>query len=215
MKSIYKTLLLTLVPVFAWSQTPKVLQIGIDGCRPDALADANTPNIDQIISNGIYSPDAWNDDITLSGPSWSAILTGVTSSKHGVTNNSFNGSNYDEYPALFLRAEQYDPSLNTASISHWNPINTQIVGNTADFTLNVSTDQEVEDEAIAYLGSVDVDWLFLHFDDVDIAGHSSGFSSAVPNYIQQIEEVDAHIGQIMAALTARSNYANEDWLIIL
>ncbi|MEM8584653.1 MAG: LamG-like jellyroll fold domain-containing protein, partial [Bacteroidota bacterium] len=47
------------------------------------------------------------------------------------------------------------------------------------------------------------------------AGHSSGFSSAVPNYIQQIEEVDAHIGQIMAALTARSNYANEDWLIIL
>ncbi|MEL6393358.1 MAG: alkaline phosphatase family protein, partial [Bacteroidota bacterium] len=214
MKSIH-TLLLALISVFLWAQTPKVLQIGIDGCRPDALASANTPNIDQIILNGIYSPDAWNDDITISGPSWSAILTGVTSPKHGVTDNSFNGSNYEEYPALFLRAEQYVPSLNTASIVHWNPINTQIVGNSADFTLNVSTDQQVEDEAVNYLATTDVDWLFLHFDDVDIAGHTVGFSPTVSQYIQQIEEVDAHIGQIMAALTSRPNYANEDWLIIM
>ena len=33
--------------------TPKVLLIGIDGCRPDALKSAKTPNIDVIAQAGI------------------------------------------------------------------------------------------------------------------------------------------------------------------
>ena len=45
--------------------TKKVLLIGIDGCRPDALELANTPTLDNLIANGIYSPDALNDDITI------------------------------------------------------------------------------------------------------------------------------------------------------
>ncbi|HIE84911.1 MAG TPA: hypothetical protein EYQ00_14205, partial [Dehalococcoidia bacterium] len=50
----------------------KVLIIGIDGCRADALELAQTPNIDGLIANGIYSPNALNEDITISGPGWSA-----------------------------------------------------------------------------------------------------------------------------------------------
>ena len=38
-----------------YSQERKVLMIGIDGCRPDALNLANTPNIDSLIDNGAYS----------------------------------------------------------------------------------------------------------------------------------------------------------------
>ena len=56
-----------LLSPFIYSQN-KVLIIGIDGCRPDALQQANTPNIDQFLSNSIYSWDALNDGITISGP---------------------------------------------------------------------------------------------------------------------------------------------------
>ena len=39
-------------------QNKKLLFIGIDGCRPDALTQAQTPNIDGLIKNGIYINDA-------------------------------------------------------------------------------------------------------------------------------------------------------------
>ena len=100
------------------SQTPssRVLVIGIDGVRSDALTAANTPNIDALMSAGVYSPDAQNDDITISGPGWSDILCGVRSDKHLVVDNSFSGSNYVDYPSLFQRIENTYSIVNTVSI---------------------------------------------------------------------------------------------------
>ncbi len=57
-----------LLPILAFAQeTKKVLIIGIDGCRMDALQIAATPNIDGLIEEAIYSPDVLNDDIAISG----------------------------------------------------------------------------------------------------------------------------------------------------
>lgn len=124
-------------------QIKKVLIIGIDGCRPDALMAANTPNIDLLLNNAIYSLHALNDDITISGPGWSAMLAGVWSNKHGITNNTFSGSNLAQYPHFFKRVETIFPSLNTVSISQWGPINNSIVLNNADYIVNVANEISV------------------------------------------------------------------------
>jgi len=209
-------LLLLCVPLFIHAQTTKkVLIIGIDGCRADALELANTPTIDNLIANGIYSPDALNDDITISGPGWSAILCGVWSDKHLSVDNSFVGTDYTNYPPLFKRIEDFNSDLNTVSICNWDPINDYIVQNHADFKLNVSSDLEVSNEAINYLSSNDPDCMFLHFDDVDHAGHANGFSPNVSQYITAIEGVDDCISPIMQAISQRPNYNNEDWLILI
>lgn len=212
-------LYLLLLLVFFFSclsgQIPKVLVIGIDGCRSDVLEIANTPNIDNLIANGYYSPDGLNNDITISGPGWSAIICGVRSNKHGVTDNSFSGSNYGQYPDFLKRIKLYNPALFTASIVHWNPINDQIIDNIADFKRSVATDQAVEDEAVQLVSNQNPDAIFLHFDDPDGAGHAGGFAANNANYITQIEEVDSHVGAIMDAIADRPNYDNEDWLILL
>ncbi|MBK8659915.1 MAG: alkaline phosphatase family protein [Bacteroidetes bacterium] len=65
------------------TQDRKVLIIGIDGTRSDALQQANVPNLDALIANGLYTYDAWHCGITVSGPSWSTIMTGVWWNKHG------------------------------------------------------------------------------------------------------------------------------------
>ena len=57
--------------------------------------------------------------------------------------------------------------------------------------------------------------MFLHFDDVDHAGHSDGFSPNVSQYITAIEGVDALLAPIIQAISLRPNYANEDWLILI
>jgi len=208
--------LLVAFPLFINAQTnKKVLLIGIDGCRTDALELASTPTIDNLIANGIYSPDAINDDITISGPGWSAILCGVWSNKHLSVDNSFVSTDYINYPPLFKHIEDFDSNLHTVSICNWNPINDYIIQNYADYKLNVSSDANVSLEASNYLTVNNPDMMFLHFDDVDHAGHSYGFSPNVNQYITAIEGVDAFITPIIQSITQRPNYSNEDWLILV
>ena len=209
-------LIIFLFPFFTNAQdAKKVLIIGMDGCRSDALEVANTPNIDNLIANGLFSPDAWNDDITISGPGWSAILCGVWSDKHLVTNNDFAGNDYESFPHLFKYVNDHDMAWHTVSICHWGPINDEIVQDYSDFKLNVSSDLEVATQAMDYITVNDPDIVFLHFDEIDGVGHGSGFNPTNPEYLQSIESVDTHIGTVMNAVTSRPNYSEEDWLVIV
>ena len=191
-------------PLF--SQDARVLIIGLDGLRSDCLEAAETPALDGLIENGVFSPDALNNDITYSGPGWSAMVCGAWSDAHGVTNNDFTGSNYATYPSFLDRLETINPELNTYSICHWSPINDYIQGDVVDESINTTSDQAVADAAGAILGGGNPHAMFLHFDDVDLAGHSYGFSPNVPAYIDAIETVDAHVAEVLSALTSRPNY---------
>ncbi|MDO5977450.1 alkaline phosphatase family protein [Flavivirga spongiicola] len=196
--------------------TKKVLIIGIDGCRPDAITAANTPNLDALIANGTYSLDARNIKTTFSGPGWSSMLTGVWEDKHGVTDNSFNGSNFSNYPHFFKYIEESNPVYRTVSVSQWHPINDKIVLAHADATSNAQdSSEDVKNKAVTELGVEDLTTLFVHFDDVDHAGHGSGFSPTNPNYLTAIETVDHAIGSVITALKGRANYSKENWLILV
>jgi len=109
---------------FLLSQEKKVLFIGIDGCRPDALIQAETPIMDQLSNNGVFINDALcstNGQPTVSGPGWSTMITGVWYDKHGVSDNSFNGANYDEYPPFNDLLEESGQEYHTASFIMWAP----------------------------------------------------------------------------------------------
>lgn len=215
MRYLLLTLFL-LASLFGHTQAvKKVLVIGIDGCKADALEAALTPNLDALIANGIYSPHGLNTDVTYSGPGWSAIHTGVWSDKHLVTNNSFTIDDYANFPSFLKRIEDNDPSAYTASICHWSPINTYIVQNNADYVLNVSTDISVTEQAQIQLQNENLTALFLHYDEIDGAGHSYGFNSTVQPYIAAIEMVDLLLGPVLEALENRPTYDQEDWLILV
>lgn len=194
---------------------PKLLIIGIDGCRPDGITAAITPNLDALMANGTYSLDARNTGITVSGPSWSSMLTGVWEDKHGVVDNSFSGSNYTEYPHFFKRIAEFNTNYKTVSVSQWHPINDQM-GQPLYKTVN--TEDSTEDtmhKAIDELKEEELTALFVHFDDVDHAGHGSGFGPENPTYLQAIETVDKAIGEVVRAMKSRSNFVNEDWVILV
>ncbi|MFB9325718.1 alkaline phosphatase family protein [Paenibacillus aurantiacus] len=193
----------------------KVIVIGIDGARPDALQAANTPAIDALVANGAYTWSAnANSNYTWSATGWSTLHSGVWFAKHGVTDNSWTNANFTQYPSLMKRAEQYQSALSTASIVHWSPINTSLVDG-VDLEKNVATDAAVVTETVNLLQNGNPDFLFLQFDDVDHAGHSYGFSTTVPQYISAFQTVDGQIGTIVSAIKNRPTYAQEDWLILL
>lgn len=191
-----------------------VLILGIDGCRPDALAVADAPHLAALIRDGAFTARAQTGEQTVSGPGWSSMLTGVWPTKHGVTNNFFFGSHYEQFPHLFQRVKDFDADWYTASVVHWAPIHHKIVA-AADHSTAPGNDDQVADEACRLLREQDPRVLFLHFDDVDAAGHGSGFHPSVPEYVTAIEAVDRRIGRVLAALRDRESYADEAWLTLV
>jgi predicted AlkP superfamily pyrophosphatase or phosphodiesterase len=208
----------------------KVLVIGTDGTRLDALERAKTPELDRLAQNGtlfrgtkILDPQRKTKPDTVSGPGWSNILTGVWPDKHGVMDNEFKGSKYDAFPHFFARIKQHNPKANTASFSAWDPIAQKIVSS-ADVSRDTmpgdkgdwdEADEESTELCIEYLKTADPTAVMLYLGVVDETGHAHGFHPLVPKYISAIERTDARIGRVVAALQQRPHYRDEDWLILV
>jgi hypothetical protein len=197
------------------AQERKVLFIGVDGVRSDALQQANTPTWDSLCASGLYTYTSWHVGITVSGPSWSSMLTGVWSDKHGVTNNNYTGSNFNDYPYFTTLAKQYRTDLKTAQVTSWDPMSSAVYNDGWDSKIVVPSDDACEAAGIAQLADADLDVLFIHIDDCDAQGHGNGFSPTVASYMNQIEYVDGQLRSILTALKARPNYANEEWMVIM
>lgn len=213
-----KSLLVALAAVFALqtsAQEKKVLFIGVDGVRSDALQQANTPTWDSLCASGLYTYTSWHVGITVSGPSWSSMLTGVWQGKHGVTNNNYTGSNFNDFPYFVTRAKQYRPDLKAVQVTSWDPMSSAVYNDGWDTKIVVPSDDACEAAGIAQLADPDIDILFIHIDDCDAQGHGNGFSPTVSSYMNQIEYVDGQLGRILNALKNRANYANEDWLVVM
>jgi predicted AlkP superfamily pyrophosphatase or phosphodiesterase len=192
----------------------KVLIIGIDGCRPDALLAAKAPHLHDLIKNGAFSDQAKTGDMTASGSGWGSLLSGVWREKHGVRGNDFKLSNFQEFPDCLTRIKKARPNAFVASIVHWDPIQKQIIKK-SDVNAAYKTDAEVTKAACQLLTDKNPDLLFVHLDDVDGAGHRFGFDPKLPTYLKAIEKVDTQVGDILKAMQKRATYEKEDWLILV
>lgn len=195
----------------------RVLVLGIDGCRSDALQQANTPNLDQLIANGRYS---WFVDrgnhYTWSGAGWSSLLTGVWPDKHGVTDNLYGGKNYGQYPHFMCRLKKNSDCFKLASIVHYAALNDEIASPcNVDVLLDYSEDELVTQAAVNHINDCEFDVVFVNFDDVDHAGHTRGFHPSIPQYMAAIEGVDAYVGRIMEVIYNRESSSNENWLVVV
>lgn len=193
----------------------KVLFIGIDGVRSDALQLANTPNMDSLMAEGTFTYDSWNIKTTVSGPSWSAMLTGVWEDKHGVTNNSYTNPHWNDYPYFVTRAKEYRPDIKAVQITSWDPMSSQVYNDGWDQKVVLGEDDDCVAAAVSLLqNDPDLDVLFIHIDDVDASGHANGFNPQYATYINAIEYVDVQVGQLIAALKSRPQYNNENWIVL-
>lgn len=206
----------------------KLLVIGIDGCRFDALRAAKTPNLDRLIDEGVavepirIFPARYREADTISGPGWSSILCGVWSDKHGVMDNRFTSPNYDKFPHFFVLLKRAQPDAVTATFSDWDMIDKHIT-RAADVRRHFPTDvigytaadSLIAKEASKSLREGDATATFVYFGQVDESGHAHGFHPSVPKYTAAIERVDGHIGDLLEAIAERKNAANEDWLVLV
>ncbi|MEP3479222.1 MAG: alkaline phosphatase family protein [Fuerstiella sp.] len=207
----------------------RVLWIGLDGCRPDALLKAETPHLDSLKKTGAWSyatkiqGKRYQKSDTSSGPGWSSFLTGVWADKHGVNDNSFEGRQYDKYPHVFQRIKERWPTAFTASFVDWEPIDKYIV-ESCDLKVCYpahGTDQYAANDVLLARAAAEClreqnpSAMMVYFGAIDETGHASGFHPDNSDYIAAIQTVDERVGEVLTALQSRNKFDSEKWLVIV
>lgn len=240
-----RSLLLVVLAISATSEIAvaqqKSLVIGIDGLGygTRGFGVASTPWINSLIDgtfyggvyNGAYAEAYAGGQIgqvtqqpTVSGPGWSTMLTGVWANRHHVTDNSFTNPDYVNNPVYLGTLRAALPAVKTATFVNWDPIDTVILNsvqtdanpaNNLTFHGNYASDSATAAAAVSSLGNTvtNYDAFFVALDDVDAAGHSCGSSGAC--YQTAVELADTRVGQMLAAISSRPNFASENWQIIV
>ena len=190
------------------------------------VGDGSAPNFAKIESSGRAfwnveaggEPDGPRRQPTISGPGWSTLLTGVFADKHLVVGNGekFMAGDFQHYPHFFRHIRDAKPNAWLGSIvgGTWPEVNNYLIrksgpGIANDVTIvppvkvqegtaeRSLTDGNVANVAKRCLETENPDVLFLHFLDVDHAGHQFGFSPDVPQYIGTLRTLDGLVGQLM------------------
>ena len=194
-------------------QDRRLLILGIDGCRPDALLKCAAPNIRALADSGLFTWWALSRPPTKSGPCWSSIFTGAWNDKHGVTDNNFTNQRYGLYPMLFSRLKDADPSFTSGWFVYWPGLN-DAMPHGADAAAGDWSDENTLQRSVDLLRDGDPDALFVQFGAIDAVGHSAGFDPGKAGYLNAIEETDVLVGEVIAALKSRPAYLDEHWMII-
>lgn len=198
--------------------TRKVLVIGIDGFRADAMQDTITPFLFSLAhdQNTYYTDQNHVQSLTFSGPNWSSLCNGVDFCKHMVTTNDFDDNRLDEFPHFFKYVELANSSINTVSIVNWTPVNTHLAAPHADYApTDGINDHDVflTTKNLLLDGSPIIpDVLFLQFDELDGAGHSYGYHPNVPEYRATLNTLDSYIDSIYSMVESKRNNG-ENWMV--
>lgn len=211
---------------------PHVLFVGIDGVRFDTLAEQLTPALDRVAAAGFLQSLQVNAaGPTISGPSWSTMVSGVLPPTHRIFDNDLTDHDLGRFPDFITLAGRAFPGLQTFAGADWQPLVSSHSGgpifagggflpdrnrgkddNAADWH---DGDQQVADRAVEHLSSLasepgSVTFVYQH--GVDTAGHREGVGD---RYREFIEASDRRLGALLGAVDERPGRAEEDWLIIV
>lgn len=191
-----------------------VIVIGVDGAGR-WFKDADTPFFDKIFEKGAVTYNALSSKPTISAECWGSMLIGVGPEIHKLNNNKVSVLPYpiwSKHPTVFRRIRKARLKAELGSYCDWNPINKGIVEMTARVDKKTARDKELTPLICDYIREKKPDFLFVHFDSVDGAGHNNGYGTA--EHLSAINKVDSLIGDIYAATEKAGISENTLFMVI-
>jgi arylsulfatase A-like enzyme len=213
----------------AVAEPTHVLLIGTDGTNMSKVLeyayDEPTSGFRILMDQGVTGTTSFVGHTTLSGPSWSTILTGAWDNKTGVFNNIFSPVPYNSWPTAINLIEYNEPDVDTAVIANWQYINdiADAGGYPADVNdfVEFDTSWEVTDDLVAQR-TIDLinttsasgsSFIFSYQVAVDEAGHEAGGDS--PEYRAALINTSENIAAIMGAIDAwEAANPGQQWTVI-
>ncbi|MBN1965998.1 MAG: alkaline phosphatase family protein [Anaerolineae bacterium] len=181
----------------------RIIVVMFDGCRPDGLAQAQTPWLDALMLEGTHTWSAQTVVPSDTLPAHMSLFRGVLPEKHGVQTNTAAASAY-AFPGIMDLAHQ--AGLHTAMFYSWEELRDL----SAPGSLNMSfcltwrddrdTDAVIAEHAAAYLIAEQPALTLVYFARPDWTGHNAGWMS--PAYVEAIAQTDRNASRLFAALAA-------------
>jgi len=194
-----------------------LLLVSIDGLRADALGQGDTPNLDRLAAAGVHAQWMRPSYPVLTFPNHFTLVTGLRPDHHGVIHNSMNDAALGRFVVadaqagrvpgwwqaqpLWVGAEE--AGLATA-VWAWPgamaPIDGVVPRHVHPFDPAVPLPARMETVAgwLTAPAPQRARFAALYLEQVDKAGHS--FGPHAPQTRQAIRDVDAALGQLLAAL---------------
>jgi predicted AlkP superfamily pyrophosphatase or phosphodiesterase len=172
----------------------RVLVISLDGARPDAILEANTPNIQALAERGAVTWQASTIYPSVTVPAHASMLTGLSPDEHGVV--------WNDYSVVILETLTFITRAHEAGYRAG-----MVVGKEKfkQFHQNEEIayafprlgDRSVVDDAVRLL-EAGYEVLFVHFPNPDYFGHLIGWMS--DTYINEFANTDRQVGRLLTAL---------------
>jgi membrane-anchored protein YejM (alkaline phosphatase superfamily) len=198
----------------AWAQpadrstAPHLIVIGIDGLSVDGVMKAKTPRLHELISRSAWTMEARAVMPTLSSPNWTSMITGAGVEQHGITSNGHlrkmmefepvqrNAAGI--FPTVFEALRKQKPSSRIAVFHDWPGFADLLEKDALDVLQHEHGAERTVEAAAKYWSESRPDLMFVHLDNVDQAGHDSGWASST--YYQAVARADTYVGQILDML---------------
>lgn len=204
---------LLLLSLFALSvHAQRVMVIGIDGLSTAAFRNARLPHLRALQSRGASTLEARGVMPTVSSPNWASMLMGAGPEQHGITSNEWQRDKFDIpplcqgpekiFPNIFGVLKTARPSLKLAAIYDWDGFGRLLDRSAAHHAAHVLGSPQATEAAIHYWRTNQPDFLFVHLDDVDHAGHEHSWES--PAYFAAADRIDQLVGTLVAAAGANT-----------
>ena len=202
----------------------KVLVISIDGAAGAEIKTIAPPNLLSLENTGKYTYNVSREDVVTDASSWVSLMTGVGYATHQIKDSSFlfipddiegnEGGSIPFYQNVLNHIMPVKSDYKLAVISPWIGLTKYL--SAAGINIAAANDKEVKDSALSVIdknNSLGV--MVLDFNGAELAGNAGDFLASDANYKNAILKIDDYVGQIVKALKERSNYDNEDWLIMV
>lgn len=183
-----------------------VILIGVDGMGANYLAKANIPVMKQLMQDGAYTLHARCVSPSSSADNWASMTMGAGPELHGYTNwdsktpeiPSRMKDHYGMFPSIFGIMRDQKPAAKIGVVYSWGGIGYLFPKSAVNEDNNTNSDSLTTAVSAKYIITQKPDLLFIHFSDVDGAGHTIGWGTSA--YYDAIHQVDQRIGEILKAV---------------
>jgi len=194
-----------------------VILITLDGLRPDAISNTNTPNIYRIMNKGSYTLNARTVYPSHTIPAHTSLVTGLDSNTHKIGFNIWDESkDHIRFDTIFsignknnLKSSFYcgknkllfllDPAIRAQKLCF------NIYDNEKDILDNITN--SFTSNFIKNKPQIN----FIHFPFPDRTGHTKGWMT--DQYLESTKNTDLHLGRIIGFLES-NGYIDKTLVIV-
>lgn len=186
----------------------------VDGMRPDALQQASTPVMDQLMATGASTLSARTVMPSVTLPCITSLFLSAPPQQHGVTSNLWNPDSIgtglmDVIGRSGGKAASFYNWEQLRDLSRPGALHAGIYLNNCHEP-DGAGDTELAYAAVETLKNDPVDFAFVYLGYTDAAGHDHGWMTEP--YMQAIENADKCIGIVLDGLR---NGSSDEWLIAI